>query len=274
MGCELMSMLSSAAATAAVTLVSSQVLAQATPQPSGASTYPNAQSLPAQTNPPRAANQPQELRRFALGISVGLGPYGAGTYRSSCEGAECGATTAGVRRYSHDTEEILILQGFYQPFGFLRFGPVIGLSTATRAKFTDVNPKTSLTFGNIFSFDLAVEATPRVGNRVWLLPRVQAGLLLLPPSDALKSRFDSYRVACNNGGFRGCDSLDAPKLGFNLGLGFGVLLAANENFRFRFDALGEYYSLRLFRLEAGSAATTYGESINGARLGILIGMEL
>lgn len=88
---------------------------------------------------------------------------------------------------------------------------------------------------------------------------------------------DSQNVTkndCTNSAMSGCDSVDNPHLGYNLGLGFGAMFAVSPSVRLRVDTLYQYYSINLYNVSATDANATLTLDASGSRYFLFAGMEI
>jgi hypothetical protein len=162
---------------------------------------------------------------------------------------------------------------FYQPTALLRTGPALSYGFQPSVTFDSSNGRTDL--GSILTLGWAVELTPQIAKRLWLVPQLQLSYALLFPGGELKGQFDQWRTNCEQGfaNFGDCDSIGGSRSGFHAALGVGLLYAAAPSVRLRFDLLAEYYYYPLLELSASDADVTLTERTSGLRQVILAGLE-
>jgi hypothetical protein len=128
--------------------------------------------------------------------------------------------------------------------------------------------------GSDLSVDVAAEVAPRVTDNLRIVPRIQAGATILFPGSDLERALSAISADCPTG-TPGCNSIEAPYVGFNLGAGLGALYRLHPRFGLRADLLVQYYSVRLYEVEAQLFAQPIrvSETLEGARLFLMLGAE-
>jgi hypothetical protein len=140
----------------------------------------------------------------------------------------------------------------------------------------------SIEAGSLTELNIVAEAIPRVTRTVWLVPRVQAGLALFTATGTTKDGLSELKGHClsdreaaaANGTNVNCSSWGNPHIGFDLGLGFGAMLAVSRSIRLRADAMYDYFNVALGTEEAsGAIDLNHKLRLSGSRFLVMGGVE-
>jgi hypothetical protein len=255
----------------------------AAPQPKYAPAQaPNqfgAEQIDLATDPPaRAVPREEQIKTFSFAPRLGVQLLGKGTAEGQCSGSLCAPPTSASDDYDLSSAVATSFDFLFKVGNLVRLGPGLMYTHTMDAQRSGASAHTEL--GNFTDLDFVVELIPRVSPTVWLIPRLQLGLMAYNASGTAEDGENASQSACNtNTGFSrtGCDSYKSPHIGFNAGLGFGVMFAAGSTVRVRIDALSEYYT---FKLHETTATTSDGRtasmtaSTSGERYLLLAGIEI
>lgn len=225
-------------------------------------------------------NKPEgaQIKSFSFAARLGAQLGGSGTSTSDCTGSICGTGSSDSSDYDVNSALALSLDFLFKVGKIVRLGPGFMYTHTMDAKFS--GDTSSHELGNMTDLDFVLEFVPRVSPSVWLVPRFQLGLMAFNATGSGSTAEQNEKTACLSGSsgvsFSGCDSIDSPHIGFNAGLGFGVLFATGSSVRLRIDTLLDYYS---FGVEDVTANTSSGSgqltvSASGTRYFLLAGLEI
>ena len=125
----------------------------------------------------------------------------------------------------------------------------------------------------IWDTDFTFEMTPQVSRSVWIVPRAQLGFSLLFAGGDLKKSEQATKLDCENDTEGGCDTIDSPHLGFNFGIGAGVLFAVSEKVRLRADLMYQFYVYNLSTIDSSLVDAKLTTTLSGGRGFLLGGVE-
>jgi hypothetical protein len=240
----------------------------AQPQPGYAQPYPP----PPPPTPEQPAPTGPQIKTFSFVPRLGMQLGGSGSFSTSCDGPNCGATTAPGADYSLGMAFALSADFLFKIGSLFRLGPGL-MYTHTMHVTEDVPGATSVEMGSLTNFEFVTEVVPKVGESVWLVPRLQMGLSMYNASGESADAETANQTSCSSSGLiDGCDTYKSPHFGFNFGAGFGVMFAAGPMLRVRFDSLVEYYYLMLSNRTL--LGNTVIESASGPRFLLLGGIEI
>lgn len=238
-------------------------------QPAGATMNLATLAPAAQTAPVEEA----KIKTFSFVPRIGIQIGGGGTFEDKCDGSDCGNYVNTSTDYDLKTAFAIGADFMFKIGDLFRIGPGLLYTHTMDEKESGASSSTEL--GSIVDVNFVAEVVPRVSPTVWLVPRVQFGLSMLNTSGTFKTRQDAMKTSCTSTeGETGCDSIDNPHMGYNLGLGFGVMFAAGPTVRFRVDTLYQYYSLSLYSLGVTGLNATESGSASGSRYFLLAGIEI
>jgi hypothetical protein len=222
----------------------------------------------AQQPPPPPA---LELPLISGAVHLGLLSFGRGGLRNECAG-ECTGFAANSASYSDDVAVGLGADAFVNVYDLVRIGPALFYTFPNNVQIDATN--TDVEVGSDLAIDLAVEVAPRITREVRLLPRVQAGATILFPGSDLRRILSVLSADCPTG-TPGCNSIEAPYVGYNLGAGVGALYRPHPRFGLRADLLVQYYSVRLYEVDASlfTRPIHVSETVDGGRLFLMLGAE-
>src|SRR5262249_29509904 len=129
--------------------------------------------------------------------------------------------------------------------------------------------------GSDLSLDPVVEAVFPVSSTVALTLRGQGGIAFLFPGGDLQKDIDNERSSnCGQGTGVSCTVSGGPFVGYNYGLGGGILVGLDK-VRIRGDILFQGYSLPYgdINASAGSNGVEVTQSAGGSRFWFLGGVE-
>lgn len=218
-----------------------------------------------------------KIKTFSFVPRIGLQLGGSGTWEDSCDGSDCGNYQNSSLDYDMKTAFAIGADFMFKLGDLFRIGPGL-LYTNTM----DVKPSgdsSSHEMGSTVDVNFVAEVIPRVSPTVWLVPRVQLGVTVLNASGDsagdLQNTLNGMKATCEaTSGITGCDSLNNPHVGVNLGLGFGAMFAVGPTIRLRVDTLYQYYSVSLYSLGASGYNATDSGTASGGRYFLLAGMEI
>jgi len=210
-----------------------------------------------------------------LGVQVG----GGGSVDGECAGSLCATATSVSHDYDLSSAFAISFDFLFKAGKLVRLGPGLMYTHTMDIQYSGSSVHTEL--GNLTDIDAVLELIPQVGPSVWLVPRFQLGLTSFNASGTAETGEKEDKASClassSSVTFSGCDSIDSPHIGYNIGTGFGVLIGTGSAVRFRIDTLLNYYS---FGVEEGSATDSYGAtatfktSLSGTRYLLLAGLEI
>ena len=212
-----------------------------------------------------------ELPLISAAVHLGLLAYGRGGLQNECEGS-CAGFAANSVSYGHGVAFGIGADGFVNIHDLVRIGPALFY---TFPNHVQVDGSTrDFAVGSDLAVDLAVELAPRVTSALRVLPRLQAGATILFPGSDLERVLSAQEANCPTG-TPGCNSIEAPYVGYNLGAGVGALYRLYPHLALRADILFQYYSVRLSELDASLFAQPIhvSETLDGARLFFMLGAE-
>lgn len=223
---------------------------------------------PAEHNP---APPELALPLISGALHLGLLSFGSGGKRNDCTGG-CTGFASDSASYDHDVAFGIGADGFVNIHDLIRVGPSFFYTFPNQVQIDGT--KTDFAVGSDLAVDIAVEAAPRVAHNVRLLPRIQAGATILFPGGDLERTLSMLAADCPTG-TPGCNSIEAPYVGYNLGGGVGALYRIHPHFGLRFDVLLQYYSVRLYEVKASlfGQPIDVAETLEGARLFLMLGAE-
>jgi hypothetical protein len=242
-------------------------------------------ATPAPAEPPAPE---AKMRVFSFVPRIGIQLGGSGSGERNCEGTLCGDANSAVPEvFGSGSSDFDLKTGFvvgadfmFKVHDLIRIGPGL-LHTFT----TDMTPDggSSQEMGSLTEFNFVGEVIPKVSPTVWLVPRIQVGMMMFNASGASKDGMTAYKnycsdLAANSGAtVNGCNSFDNPHLGYDVGAGFGVMFAVGPTIRLRADALYEHFSVSGGSMDVTSPAgdtlkQTYTASAN--RYFLMGGLEI
>lgn len=212
-----------------------------------------------------------ELPLISGAFHLGLLSYGRGALQNECSGA-CTGFAANSASYGHGVAFGMGADAFVNIHDLIRVGPALFYTFPNQVQVDGTTADFAV--GSDLSVDVAAEVAPRVTDNLRILPRIQAGATILFPGSDLERRLSASSADCPTG-TPGCNSIEAPYVGFNLGAGLGALYRLHSRFGLRADLLVQYYSVRLYEVEAQLFAQPIrvSETLEGARLFLMLGAE-
>lgn len=257
--------------------------ASASPPPGAPEQAAPATAQPAGTGyglvvPPPVTPRPRlALPRSAVILRGSLLTTGSGTLKDSCSSG----CTSDSLSYTHNVAIALSADFLWKLASVVRLGPelmyVVGESVSmsgtglpTNVSGNNIVGTLSPSFGSDLALDAVLEIAPQVARTVWAAPRVQLGGGVIFPGGDLGHYLDLLKSACKADGYGGCDAIGSPAVGWNAGLGFGVIFAVSKSVRLRGDLLAQYYSFSLFTVHGGVDSS---ESISSSRYFLAFGVE-
>jgi hypothetical protein len=225
----------------------------------------NMQLQPGAAEPVVAAEPGPKIKTFSFVPRLGLQLGGSGTRKAESPGGSAS------QDFSVSMAAAISLDFMFKIGSLFRIGPGL-LYTHTMDVKDDVPGATSVEMGTITDFDVVAEVVPKVGGSVWLLPRMDMGLSMYNASGVAADSETANQQGCESYGINGCSSYKSPHIGFNIGPSFGVMFAAGNTVRVRFDTSLRYYSINLASLDSGGQTATLTGS--GIRYFLLGGIEI
>jgi hypothetical protein len=212
-----------------------------------------------------------ELPLISAGVHLGLLSYGRGALQNECAGS-CTGFAANSTSYGHGVAFGMGADAFVNIEDLVRVGPSLFYTFPNHVQIDGTT--SDFAVGSDLAVDLAVEVAPRITRALRVLPRIQAGATILFPGSDLSRVVSALSADCP-AGTPGCNGIDAPYVGYNLGAGLGALYRLYPRLGLRADILVQYYSVRLYEVDA----TLFGQPIHvsdtldGGRLFFMLGAE-
>jgi hypothetical protein len=221
--------------------------------------------------PPPVERGPN-ISRFSFGVRLGAQIMNSSTASEDCSGS-CAGFVAASTDYSISTAPALGLDFLVRVGEILRIGPSLVYTHKM-----DYEPSTgaSREFGSLSTLNGAAEVVARVAPKVWLVPRIELGLMAYNATGAAAEAESNAKAQCAPRSSTGCDGIESPHFGFDLGGSFGVMFAVSTHVRIRFDAVAQYYSFDLGdSTESLNAQNrTITDNMSGSRYLVFGGFEL
>jgi hypothetical protein len=201
---------------------------------------------------PRPKPSDSPIRLFSFVPRLGAQLAGSRNYDNECTGSYC---STGMVTNSESDLSMAVAVSFdflFKVGELFRLGPGLMYTHTMDAQRSG---ESSHEWGNLADFDFVAEVIPRVSSSVWLVPRAQMGLTAFNASGTTESNENSVQALCDAStassssgsafSASGCSGIKSPHLGYNVGLGFGVMFGTGSRVRFRVDGLLNYYSIGL-----------------------------
>jgi hypothetical protein len=213
-----------------------------------------------------------EVPFFSLGARLGVVPWGTGEQKNECAGP-CAMFAPDDATYSHLPAFVVGVDALFGAFDRFRFG--LGVLYVPTSSIRLAGASRHFEVGSDVDIDAVAEGVVRATPRVWILPRLQGGLLVLSPGGDLRTTLDGLHRDCS-GLAQGCDSLTGAYTGWNLAAGGGALWVSSERLRVRADLLFQYYSVPLYTITGTLAGEPIevSERLAGGRMFLTIGAEV
>jgi len=221
---------------------------------------------------PAVPRDEYKIKTFSFVPRIGLQAGGSGTLERKCEGSSCISPTSASADYDMKSAFAVGADFMFKVGDLVRMGPGLLYTNTMDVKGDGATSSDEL--GSIVDLNFVFELVPRVSPTVWLVPRAQLGLSFLNTSGATMDSQNVTKNDCTNSAMSGCDSVDNPHLGYNLGLGFGAMFAVSPSVRLRVDTLYQYYSINLYNVSATDANATLTLDASGSRYFLFAGMEI
>ncbi len=256
----------------------------------GATAAPGTMSLA--TPPPAEPPAPEaKIKVFSFVPRIGMQLGGSGSLSMNCDGNACATASGesgdfgtGSTDYDHKTGFVIGADFMFKVHDLIRIGPGILHTFAS-----DISPSgggASEEFGSLTELNFVGEVIPKVSPTVWLVPRLQVGMMMFNASGPMKDSLTSLKNDCSTMAasaagsgvtVNGCDSFDNPHIGYDVGAGFGVMFAVGPTIRLRVDALYEHFSVSGGEMDISDTAgdslkQTY--SASGNRYFLMGGLEI
>lgn len=237
---------------------------------------PGTERMDLETEPPaRAVPREAQIKTFAFVPRIGVQLLGSGSVEGQCSGSLC-ATGSDSIDYDLSNAVAISFDFLFKVGDLLRLGP--GLTYTHTMDWQPSEGSSHTEMGNLTDLNFVLELIPRVSPTVWLVPRLQLGLTAFNASGTAETSERTSKADCSSSSTSpsGCDSIESPHLGFNIGAGFGVLFATGSAVRVRIDMLADYYKFNLFDVtETSSSGTAHmTATASGVRYLLLAGIEI